>query len=86
LFLAGKSITEVASMRSLGIPAIEAHLASFIPTGEVNVIDIIPKNILEDILPLVEELKSPSIAQLRTFIGSKLSIGQLQALTIHLKK
>lgn len=85
LFLTGKSIAEIASARSLGIPAIEAHLASYIPTGEINVTDLIPQNILEDILPLVKELKSPSIAQLRPFTGSKLSMGQLQALSIYLK-
>lgn len=85
LFLAGKSIAEIASMRSLGIPAIEAHLASFIPTGEVKVTDIIPKNILEDILPLVKDLKSPSIAQLRPFTKRNLSMGQLQALRVYLK-
>ncbi|MBN7818066.1 AAA family ATPase [Algoriphagus pacificus] len=85
LFLSGDSIAEIASRRSLGIPAIEAHLASYIPTGEVNLVDIVPQDILNEILPLVRQIKSPSIARLRPVSAGKLSMGQLQALNIYLK-
>lgn len=85
LFLSGNSIADIASRRSLGIPAIEAHLASYIPTGEVNLVDIVPQDVLNEILPLARQIKSPSIAQLRPVTAGKLSMGQLQALSVYLK-
>ncbi len=85
LFLAGDSIAEIASRRSLGVPAIEAHLASFIPTGEVNLVDVVPQEVLNEILPRIRQLTSPSIAQLRPLTAGKLSMGQLQALSVYLK-
>ncbi|TXJ22499.1 MAG: hypothetical protein E6Q24_20990 [Chitinophagaceae bacterium] len=85
LFLSGESIAEIASRRSLGIPAIEAHLASYIPTGEVNLVDLVPQEVLNEILPLARQMKTPSIAQLRPVTAGKLSMGQLQALSIYLK-
>jgi hypothetical protein len=86
LFVMGKSIPEIAAARSLGIPAIEYHLASFISSGEIDLSDLIPQELLDEVLPRVKELRAPSIAQLRPITGSKLSIGQLQALSVYLKK
>jgi hypothetical protein len=85
LFLIGKSILEIAITRRLGVPAIEAHLASYIPTGEVKLSDIVSQEIIDEIWPLLKEMKTPSIAQLRPAIGGKLSMGQLQALSTYLK-
>lgn len=84
LFQAGKTIAEIAALRSLGVPAIEYHLASFIPTGEIQLADIIPQQILDDVLPQMKGMKAPSIAQLRPVTGGRLSMGQLQALSVYL--
>ncbi|SFE53155.1 AAA family ATPase [Spirosoma endophyticum] len=85
-FQMGKSIPEIAAARSLGIPAIEYHLASYLPTGEINLVDIIPQKILDELLPHLDEMPSSSIAQLRPIVGGRLSMGQLQALSIYLRR
>lgn len=85
LFLAGKSIPEIAILRSFGIPAIESHLASYLPSGKVLLTDIISKEVLDQILPRIKEMKSPTISQIRPFAEGKLTMGQLYALTIYLK-
>jgi len=86
LFLKGKTIAEIAVERSLGIPAIESHLASYITTGEIKLSDIVSQEVLDRVLPLVKDVKKPSIAQLRPIIGGALSMGQLQALSIFLQR
>ena len=43
MFREGKTIDEIAKERSLTKSTIESHLASFIPTGEVSLDDIVPK-------------------------------------------
>lgn len=85
LFLKGKTIPEISNLRSLGIPAIEYHLASYIPTGEIKLFDIIPQEKLDMVLPELKDLKMPSVANLRSIIGSQFSMGQLQALSIYLQ-
>lgn len=87
LFLAGNTISEIASIRGLGISAIEAHLSRYLETGEIKIADIIPEQLLNEILTLLRNFDCLStIAQLRSVIGDRLSMGQLQALSIYLKQ
>ncbi|MBS1532572.1 MAG: AAA family ATPase [Bacteroidetes bacterium] len=87
LFLAGNSLAEIADKRKLGISAIESHLAFFIPTGEVKITDIIPQQLLNDTLNLLPDFDNqPTVARLRPILGSRLSMGQLLALSVHLRK
>lgn len=84
LFQEGKSITEIAELRSLGAPTIEYHLASYIGTGQIELHNIIPQDTITEALGHVIGLTRPSIAQLRPILGDRLSLGQLRALSIYL--
>ena len=49
-------MTEIARQRDLAFSTIEGHLAGFVTTGEVGILDIIDEIKLGKILALVEEI------------------------------
>ncbi len=49
LFLAGKTVEEIASERAMVSATIEGHLAHFIPTGEVDIFQLIAKEKVSEI-------------------------------------
>lgn len=53
LFKAGKSIPEIASFRNLTVQTIANHLTDFIETGAVDALEIVSKDKMDAILPLV---------------------------------
>lgn len=61
LFKAGLSIKEIAKERSLTKGTIESHLASFIPSGEIDVLELIP---LKKYNKLVKEIENTTFTNL----------------------
>jgi nucleoside-triphosphatase THEP1 len=79
LFKKGKAISEIAKERNLAYSTIEGHLAGFIATGEVNILDIIDKTKLDKISELLEKNSSLSSSELKQQLGDDFSYGQIKA-------
>ena len=58
LFKEGKSIADIATERNLSPGTIEGHLASFIASGDVDVLDLVSQERLDMILKVIDELDS----------------------------
>ena len=58
LFKEGKSIADIAVERNLSPATIESHLASFIATGDIDVLDLVTQQRLDMILKVIDELDS----------------------------
>ena len=58
LFKEGKSIADIATERNLSPATIEGHLASFIASGDVDVLDLVSQERLDMILKVIDELDS----------------------------
>lgn len=58
LFKEGKSIADIATERNLSPGTIESHLASFIASGDVDVLDLVSQERLDMILKVIDELES----------------------------
>lgn len=56
LFNEGKSVKEIAAERNLTPTTIEGHLASFILTGELDVIKLVPDNKIQYLLPVLKNI------------------------------
>ncbi len=56
LFKEGKSIADIAIERSLAPGTIESHLAGFIPTGEMDILDLVTPDKLDKIILVIQEL------------------------------
>lgn len=74
----GKSVTEIAEERSMAESTIEGHLAGFIATGEVNVLDFVEENLLTEIKQAMDELGDTGFKPLKEKLGDKVTYGQLR--------
>ncbi|WP_044403187.1 helix-turn-helix domain-containing protein [Lacinutrix sp. Hel_I_90] len=86
LFKKGKSVSEIAHERGLNENTISGHLASFIPTGEVKITDLISElhyNELKDIIP---KHQFENLSDLKNQIDNKFSYGEIRLVLNALKE
>ena len=79
LFKKGNSMMEIAKQRDLAFSTIEGHLAGFVTTGEVDILDIIDEIKLGKILALMEENPALTSSELKKHLGDDFSYNQVKA-------
>lgn len=79
LFKGGRSITDIASERGLASSTIYAHLAEFITTGELDILDLLDDGKLSSILNEINEGPTLTATELKTRLGSQISYGDIKA-------
>jgi len=79
MFKEGKSIADIASARDMVISTIEGHLSHFIPTGEIDVLDLVEESKLEKILALLNEQPTTSSSIIKEQLGEEFSYGEIRA-------
>lgn len=80
LYKEGKTVLQIAQERNLSYITIEGHLASFIPTGEVDVHELIPSDKLERIMELLKkETLPPTSSELKAKLPDDFSYGEIKA-------
>jgi len=82
LFKSGKSIQQIALERELNVNTISGHLASFIPTGEVKITDIIS----EDYYKELKELIPTKTFEIKYQLDDKFSYGEIRLVLQELSK
>jgi len=65
LFKKGLSVKEIAKERSLTSGTIESHLASFISSGEINILDLISKEKYKKLQKTIEETEFKNLTELK---------------------
>jgi ATP-dependent DNA helicase RecQ len=55
LYKEGLDVADIAQKRNLSLATIEAHLAAFVATGELNATDIVKRDKLDKILALIKQ-------------------------------
>ncbi len=78
LFKTGKRIDEIAKIRDLTPNTIMGHLARFIPTGEVNITDLISQKRFDVIKNIIENHEFNSLSELKTIAGEEYDWGELR--------
>jgi hypothetical protein len=79
MFKEGMSIADIASARSMVVGTIEGHLSHFIPTGEIDVLQLVEEAKLEKILALLTEQPTSSSAVIKEQLGEEFSYGEVRA-------
>lgn len=79
LFRQGKTVGEIASERGLAQSTIEGHLASFVLTGEVDVLEIVNEKKLKTILDVFEKDRTLSSTAVKQELGQEYSYGEIRA-------
>ncbi|MDX2189503.1 MAG: helix-turn-helix domain-containing protein [Bacteroidota bacterium] len=85
LFKEGKSISEIASIRSMVSGTIEGHLASFIPTGEIKITELMTETTLSQIVKVIQELGPVPSGEYKAKLGDSVSYAQIKAVQEYLK-
>ncbi|HYG17195.1 MAG TPA: helix-turn-helix domain-containing protein, partial [Bacteroidia bacterium] len=85
LYKQGKTVQEIAAERSLAASTIEGHLAEYVVTGEVNILDLLDKDLLEEIKTASEGVEEGKLSPIKEKLGEKASYGQIKMVVNYLK-
>ena len=80
MYKEGKSIEEISRERNLAPTTIEGHLASFISTGEIDILEMVDQSKLDKILEVLEQESEPVFAtSVKNKLGNNFSYGEVRA-------
>ncbi len=79
MFKKGKSIADIASERILTHGTVESHLAYFIPTGEVDILDLVTNEKLEEISKAIDKQPGSFIAAYKELLGPDYTYSEIRA-------
>ncbi len=78
LYQTGKNIEEIAEYRTLTTGTIWNHLASFLPTGEIKITDLIPAKKIKNIRHLITTHQFKNLTELKKIAGNAYSWDELR--------
>ncbi|MCT4699376.1 helix-turn-helix domain-containing protein [Tenacibaculum haliotis] len=78
LFKEGVSAKDIASKRGLTVNTIESHLASFIETGDIDVLELIPLKKYNKIVKAIESVTFKSLTDLKEKVAMDYSYMELR--------
>jgi hypothetical protein len=81
----GMTIGEIAKQRALSTITIETHLASFIFSGEINVLDFVSEGLLEQVRSVGLKTGLEKLTPIKEEMGEVISYGQLRMAVNYLK-
>ena len=85
LFQSGKAIEQIAMERDLNVNTIAGHLASFIETGEVKILDLISEKHYKELKKIIPKQKFENISELKHQIDDKYTYGEIRLVLDDLK-
>ncbi|HEV3325542.1 MAG TPA: helix-turn-helix domain-containing protein [Puia sp.] len=85
LYKEGIPVAEIATRRGLTATTVESHLASFIPSGEIDVKELVPEHKIAPILAAIRETGSSTLGPLKSRLGNDYSFGEIRAVLSHFK-
>lgn len=84
LYRSGKNIKEIAKERSLAVSTIEGHLANYVETGELNIVDFVAQEKIEAIIDFFVKNKENRLKPAKDALGDDYSWGELKFVFKHL--
>jgi hypothetical protein len=79
LYKDGLSVADIAARRSMALTTVEGHLASFIPTGEIDVRQLVPEQKIAPILSVIREIGGSALGPMKSKLGPDYSFGEIKA-------
>lgn len=86
LFREGMSIEEIAVTRKLKRSTIENHLLKFIPTGEVEINDLVSPRKQESILEVLETHAHATPGEISRQLGNEISYAEIRAVILSVQQ
>jgi hypothetical protein len=83
LYKEGKTISDIAARRGLARTTIEGHLAAFIPSGEIDIKELVAENKIAPILSAIEEKgignAGSTLTALKVALGDDYSFAEIRS-------
>ncbi|MBY0425961.1 MAG: helix-turn-helix domain-containing protein, partial [Cytophagales bacterium] len=86
MFQEGLPIPEIAESRNMSPATIEGHLASFVLTGEIDILQIISESKLAVIMETLSTLGEVSSSVVKEKLGAEFSYSDIKAVQAHIKR
>lgn len=78
LYQQGNSVEQIARQRALTTQTIEGHLAHYVQNGQIKIEDLVSREKLVLIEPLVKDFSGGSIVGIKEKLGSHVSFGEIR--------
>lgn len=78
LYKDGKTVAEIAAQRNLTAQTIESHLAYYVFKGEIKLEELVSREKIILIEPLVKDFKGGSITPIKEKLGNSVSYGEIR--------
>ena len=85
MFERNVSIPQIAKERGLAVSTIEAHLAFFVETGELNIDSLVEVEKQQTIERKLTEVQGNSLREVKEALGDGCSYGEIRMVLAHLK-
>src|SRR5439155_23271316 len=78
-FREGKTIAEIATARGLSPATIEQHLALFVSTGELDILELVSEAKLQAIQQAIDKTEAPSLYAIKQKLPDDFTFGEIRA-------
>ncbi len=85
LFKSGLSVKDIAKERSLTAGTIESHLASYIPSGDVDILELIDIKKYKKIINAIEETKFKNLTELKEKVDKSFTFMELRMVLLSME-
>ena len=85
MFKSGLSVKEIAKERSLTSGTVESHLASFIPSGEVDILELIPLKKYKKLIKSIEETEFKNLTELKEKVDKSYTFMELRMVLLSME-
>jgi hypothetical protein len=86
MFNAGKAIHEIAADRSLKVSTIRGHLAYWIEEGEIDIEQLMSKEVLDEIISAFKKTGTPGLSAVKKALNHKYDFSMLKLALAFLKQ
>tara|TARA_R110002073_G_scaffold63216_3_gene158378 strand:- start:24752 stop:27157 length:2406 start_codon:yes stop_codon:yes gene_type:complete len=86
LFKSGLSVKEIARERSLTPGTVESHLASYIPSGEIDVLELIDLKRYKKIVTAIEKTEFKNLTELKEKVDKSFTYMELRMVLLTIEK
>ena len=86
LFKSGLSVKEICKERRLKMATIESHLASYIPSGEIDILELIPLKKYKKLIKQIEEVEFKNLTELKEKVDKSYTFMELRMVLLSMEK
>jgi len=79
----GKKAAEIAAIRGLTEGTVKSHLARWIATGELDVHDVLPEEMIRQVTAFIEETKTIALGAIRSRFDNKFDYDDVRMIVSH---